>query len=54
MPKPKWEEVRDARGKLLFEIDAERGLVRVVSGGKRTIVDLKDYEKDQSDKETHI
>ena len=47
MPNPKWEEVRDASGKLLFEIDAERELARIVKGGKRTVVDLKDYLKDR-------
>jgi len=53
MPNPKWEEVRDANGKLLFEIDAERELARVVRRGKQTIVDLKDYlkEKDLTDEE---
>ena len=47
MPTPRWEEVRDADGKLLFEIDAERSLIRVVRRGKQTIVDLKDYLKDR-------
>ena len=47
MPTPKWEEVRDANGKLLFEIDAERELARIVKAGKRTVVDLKDYLKDR-------
>ena len=47
MPNPKWEEVRDANGKLLFEIDAERELARIVKAGKRTVVDLKDYLKDR-------
>ena len=45
MPTPKWEEVRDASGKLLFEIDAERELVRVVKGGRKTTVDLTEYLK---------
>jgi len=52
MPNPKWEEVRDANGKVLFEIDAERELARVVRRGKQTIVDLKDYLKDR-EKELH-
>ena len=45
MPNPKWEEVRDAGGKLLFEIDAERELVRVVKAGRKTTVDLTEYLK---------
>lgn len=45
MTKPKWEEVRDANGKLLFEIDAERELARIVKAGKRTVVDLTEYLK---------